>query len=45
MLRFYRKHYARGNNPALNALVYAGIVAKLGISLARTEILRLRRAS
>ena len=45
MLRFYRKHYARGNNPALNMLVYAGLAAKLGISVARTEILRLRRAS
>jgi GT2 family glycosyltransferase len=45
MLRFYRKHYARRNNAALNALVYAGIAAKLGVSVARTEILRLRRAS
>jgi GT2 family glycosyltransferase len=45
MLRFYRKHYARANNPLLNWLVYAGIAAKLGFSVARTELTRLRRAA
>jgi GT2 family glycosyltransferase len=29
MLRFYRKHYARRHSPLANAVVYAGISAKL----------------
>ena len=36
MLRFYRKHYARTRNPLLNALVYGGVAAKLGLSLGRS---------
>ena len=40
MLRFYRKHYAPQRNSAVNAVVYAGIVGKLSLSLVRTEIRR-----
>ncbi|HVQ59196.1 MAG TPA: glycosyltransferase family 2 protein [Solirubrobacterales bacterium] len=36
MGRFYRRFDAAGNNPLLNAVVYAGIGAKLGVSLAIT---------
>jgi len=35
MGRFYRKHYASSHGGAFNALIYAGIGAKLCISLAR----------
>jgi GT2 family glycosyltransferase len=42
MLRFYRKHYARDHNALVNASIYAGIAAKLVISLVRTELRRLR---
>jgi GT2 family glycosyltransferase len=38
MGRFYRRFDAPGQNPLLNAAVYAGIGAKLGVSLARTAI-------
>ena len=41
MLRFYRKHYARERSPVLNAAVYAGIGAKLCVSLLRTSARRL----
>jgi N-acetylglucosaminyl-diphospho-decaprenol L-rhamnosyltransferase len=36
MGRFYRRFDASEHNPLLNAAVYAGIGAKLGVSLART---------
>lgn len=38
MFRFYRRHYAPGRSRVLNALVYAGIVAKLGIALVRSGV-------
>jgi N-acetylglucosaminyl-diphospho-decaprenol L-rhamnosyltransferase len=38
MARFYRRFDAPRNNPLLNAAVYAGIAAKLGISLAITAL-------
>jgi N-acetylglucosaminyl-diphospho-decaprenol L-rhamnosyltransferase len=41
MYRFYRKHYAPERSRALNALVYAGITAKLAVSLARGALARL----
>jgi N-acetylglucosaminyl-diphospho-decaprenol L-rhamnosyltransferase len=41
MLRFYRAHCAAQHNPLVNAVVYAGIGAKLAVSLARTELRRL----
>jgi N-acetylglucosaminyl-diphospho-decaprenol L-rhamnosyltransferase len=36
MFRFYRKHYAPQRHPLVNALVYSGIVAKLGVSVIRS---------
>jgi len=42
MGRFYRRFEAHGHNPLLNTAVYAGIGAKLGVSLARTLAGRLR---
>ncbi|MDP8956840.1 MAG: glycosyltransferase family 2 protein [Actinomycetota bacterium] len=45
MYRFYRKHYAKRHGKPTNALVYAGISAKLILSLARMEIRRVRRAN
>jgi GT2 family glycosyltransferase len=41
MLRFYRAHYAPQSSKALNALVYAGIAAKLAVTMVRTELRRL----
>jgi N-acetylglucosaminyl-diphospho-decaprenol L-rhamnosyltransferase len=38
MGRFYRRFDAPGSNPLLNAAVYAGIGAKLGVSLAITAV-------
>jgi GT2 family glycosyltransferase len=38
MGRFYRRFDAPGHNPLLNAAVYAGVGAKLAITLARTAI-------
>jgi GT2 family glycosyltransferase len=38
MLRFYRKHYATRNGHLLNAAVYAGIAAKLGVSVTRNAL-------
>ncbi len=35
---FYRRFDAPGSNPLLNAAVYAGIGAKLGVSLAITAV-------
>ncbi|HWN73475.1 MAG TPA: glycosyltransferase family 2 protein [Solirubrobacterales bacterium] len=40
MGRFYRRFDAPQANPLLNAAVYAGIGAKLGVSLARTTLSR-----
>jgi N-acetylglucosaminyl-diphospho-decaprenol L-rhamnosyltransferase len=40
MFRFYRKHYARRNSHVTNLIVYAGIGAKLAISLVRSELRR-----
>lgn len=40
MGRFYRRFDAPEHNPLLNAAVYAGIGAKLGVSLARTALAR-----
>jgi hypothetical protein len=40
MLRFYRKHYAVHYSRATNAAVYAGIGAKLVVSLAHAEVRR-----
>jgi N-acetylglucosaminyl-diphospho-decaprenol L-rhamnosyltransferase len=40
MLRFYRKHYAAMRNPLLNAAVYAGIAAKLALSIVVSAIRR-----
>ncbi len=42
MGRFYRRFDAPEHNPLLNATVYAGIGAKLGVSLAITATKRLR---
>jgi N-acetylglucosaminyl-diphospho-decaprenol L-rhamnosyltransferase len=43
MYRFYRKHYAPRRNPLVNAAVYCGIGAKLGLALAGNA-LRTRRS-
>jgi GT2 family glycosyltransferase len=43
MYRFYRKHYAVDHNPLFNLLIYAGIVAKLTVTVVKTELRRLRR--
>ena len=40
MGRFYRRFEAPRNNPLLNAAVYAGIGAKLAVSLGRTALRR-----
>ncbi len=44
MLRFYRKHYASGENALLNVAVYAGIGVKFVLSLI-TSAVRRRAAS
>jgi GT2 family glycosyltransferase len=41
MLRFYRKHYARNANPFARVAIYAGIAAKLGVSVVRNGCRRL----
>ena len=43
MYRFYRKHYAPDHNPAFNLVIYAGIVAKLTVTVVKTSVRRLRR--
>lgn len=43
MGRFYRRFEAPGSNPLLNAAVYAGIGAKLAVSLAITALAGRRR--
>jgi GT2 family glycosyltransferase len=40
MFRFYRKHYAPQRSAVLNAVVYAGIVFKFGVSLVTTAVRR-----
>jgi GT2 family glycosyltransferase len=37
MARFYRKHYAPSRPAVMNGAVYAGIAAKLAVSLTRAE--------
>ncbi len=43
MYRFYRDHYAPRRSAVLNALVYAGILIKLGVSLTRSALARRTR--
>jgi N-acetylglucosaminyl-diphospho-decaprenol L-rhamnosyltransferase len=43
MYRFYCKHYAPDHNPLFNLFIYAGIVAKLAVTVLKTEIRRARR--
>ncbi len=43
MYRFYRKHYAPDHNPLFNLFIYSGIVAKLTVTVVKTEIRRVRR--
>jgi len=43
MYRFYRKHYAADHNPLFNLTIYAGIVAKLTVTVVKTELRRLWR--
>jgi GT2 family glycosyltransferase len=40
MRRFYRDHYAPDRSPLVNAAVYAGIAAKLAVSLVRSAAAR-----
>ena len=40
MFRFYRKHYARNRSRIVNAVVYAGIAAKLSLSVIRSSLNR-----
>jgi N-acetylglucosaminyl-diphospho-decaprenol L-rhamnosyltransferase len=40
MYRFYKKHYARGTNGFVNAMVYVGIGAKLALSVVRSAAKR-----
>jgi N-acetylglucosaminyl-diphospho-decaprenol L-rhamnosyltransferase len=40
MARFYRRFDAPAHNPLLNAAVYAGVTAKLAVSLTRTALAR-----
>jgi N-acetylglucosaminyl-diphospho-decaprenol L-rhamnosyltransferase len=42
MYRFYRRHYAPLRSPLTNAAIYAGIGAKLAVSLIRAQVARLR---
>ena len=43
MFRFYRKHYAPDHNPVFNLFIYAGILAKLALTVAETELRRVSR--
>ena len=43
MYRFYRKHYAADHNPLFNLAIYAGILAKLTVTVVKTELRRARR--
>src|SRR3954452_4457271 len=40
MLRFYRAHYAPQSSKLLNGVIYAGIAAKLAVTVVRTELRR-----
>jgi N-acetylglucosaminyl-diphospho-decaprenol L-rhamnosyltransferase len=40
MFRFYRTHYAKNHPPVVNAFIYVGIAAKLGISVVRSAVNR-----
>jgi hypothetical protein len=40
MYRFYRKHYAPRRNALVNGAIYLGIAVKLGLSLARSAVVR-----
>ncbi len=40
MYRFYRKHYAQERSALMNVAVYLAIAGKLGISVAKTAVLR-----
>jgi hypothetical protein len=40
MLRFYRTHYARNDNPLTRIAIYTGIGAKLAVSTTRSSISR-----
>jgi GT2 family glycosyltransferase len=40
MYRFYRKHYSPTRNPLMNVFVYAGIGAKLAVSLVSSGVRR-----
>ena len=42
MYRFYRKHYAADHNSLFNLFIYAGIVAKLAVTVVETAIQRAR---
>jgi GT2 family glycosyltransferase len=44
MYRFYRKFYAPGRSPLINAAVYLGIAGKLGVSLFRSAVARRMQA-
>jgi N-acetylglucosaminyl-diphospho-decaprenol L-rhamnosyltransferase len=45
MYRFYRRHYARSRSPLVNIAVYAGIGAKLAVSVSRAWVARLRSSA
>jgi len=45
MYRFYRKHYAGDHKPLFNLVIYAGILAKLTVTVVKTELRRARRRS
>jgi hypothetical protein len=40
MSSLYRKHYAPQRNPLANAVAYAGIATKLGVSPMRSGLVR-----
>jgi GT2 family glycosyltransferase len=42
MFRFYRTHYAKRHSAPMNAAVYGGIAAKLGVSIVRSALGRER---
>ena len=43
MIRFYRAHYAPQRSWPVNALVYAGVAAKLGVAMAQSALRSLAR--
>jgi N-acetylglucosaminyl-diphospho-decaprenol L-rhamnosyltransferase len=44
MYRFYRKHYAVDHNPLFNLTIYSGILAKLTVTVVKSELRRFRRS-